>query len=78
MQDTEKGKVLQSIASVIQALPAEEEIQPVEVRIVKSIHKWALMCELPQAIVNPIISKLYQALQSSAQVRLLSLLLTIP
>ena len=32
-QDTEKGKVLQSIASVIQALPAEEEIPPVEVRL---------------------------------------------
>ncbi|KAI0686931.1 ARM repeat-containing protein [Cytidiella melzeri] len=47
--DTEKGKVLQSIASVIQALPAEEEIAPVE------------------AIVNPVVAKLYQALQSSAQ-----------
>lgn len=32
-QDTEKMKVLQSIASVIQALPPEEEIPPVEVRI---------------------------------------------
>ncbi|KAI0341153.1 ARM repeat-containing protein [Trametopsis cervina] len=47
--DTEKGKVLQSIASVIQALPAEEEISPVE------------------AIINPVVAKLYQALQSSAQ-----------
>lgn len=28
-QDTEKSKVLQSIASVIQALPPEEEIPPV-------------------------------------------------
>jgi hypothetical protein len=31
VQDTEKAKVLQSIASVIQALPPEEEIGPVEV-----------------------------------------------
>jgi hypothetical protein len=30
-QDTEKSKVLQSIASVIQALPPEEEITPIEV-----------------------------------------------
>lgn len=28
VQDTEKSKVLQSIASVIQALPPEEEIPP--------------------------------------------------
>lgn len=28
-QDTEKSKVLQSISSVIQALPPEEEIPPV-------------------------------------------------
>ena len=31
LQDTEKAKVLQSIASVIQALPPAEEIPPVEV-----------------------------------------------
>jgi len=31
VQDTEKAKVLQSISSVIQALPPEEEIAPVEV-----------------------------------------------
>ena len=30
-QDMEKGKVLQSIASVIQALPPAEEIPPIEV-----------------------------------------------
>src|SRR5438876_6594258 len=30
-QDTEKSKVLQSIASVIQAMPPEEEITPIEV-----------------------------------------------
>ncbi|KIP05962.1 hypothetical protein PHLGIDRAFT_36173 [Phlebiopsis gigantea 11061_1 CR5-6] len=44
--DIEKCKVLQSIASVIQALPPEEEIPPVE------------------AIVSPVIAKLYEALQS--------------
>lgn len=32
-KDTEKMKVLQSIASVIQALPPEEEIPPVEVSV---------------------------------------------
>jgi len=31
VQDTEKAKVLQSISSVIQALPPEEEIAPIEV-----------------------------------------------
>jgi hypothetical protein len=39
VQDTEKAKVLQSIASVIQALPPEEEISPVEVcGILRCIH----------------------------------------
>ncbi|KAF5376630.1 hypothetical protein D9615_007856 [Tricholomella constricta] len=46
--DSEKGKVVQSIASVIQALPAHEEIAPTE------------------AIVDPIVQKLAEALQSSA------------
>ncbi|THG94418.1 hypothetical protein EW026_g7050 [Hermanssonia centrifuga] len=49
INDTEKSKVLQSIASVIQALPPEEEIPPVE------------------AIVSPVVSKLYELLQSPAQ-----------
>ena len=31
VQDTEKAKVLQSISSVIQALPPDEEIPPIEV-----------------------------------------------
>lgn len=31
-QDTEKSKILQSIASVIQALPPQEGIAPMEVR----------------------------------------------
>ncbi|KAF9443602.1 ARM repeat-containing protein [Macrolepiota fuliginosa MF-IS2] len=46
--DSEKGKVLQSIASVVQALPPEQEIPPLE------------------AIVNPIVQKLAEALQSAA------------
>ncbi|KAI0290272.1 armadillo-type protein [Multifurca ochricompacta] len=49
VQDTEKAKVLQSISSVIQALPPEEEIPPVE------------------AIVQPVVAKLFHALQSSSQ-----------
>ncbi|KAI0350564.1 ARM repeat-containing protein [Trametes cingulata] len=47
--DTEKAKVLQSIASVIQALPPAEEIPPVE------------------AIVSPVVAKLFEALQSAGQ-----------
>ncbi|KAI0633121.1 ARM repeat-containing protein [Trametes polyzona] len=47
--DTEKAKVLQSIASVIQALPPVEEIPPIE------------------AIVSPVVAKLFEALQSAAQ-----------
>ncbi|KIY50663.1 ARM repeat-containing protein [Fistulina hepatica ATCC 64428] len=46
--DTEKPKVLQSIASVIQAVPLNEEIVPVE------------------AITDPIVQKLAEALQSSS------------
>jgi len=42
VQDTEKAKVLQSIASVIQALPPEEEIGPVEV--CGSLHCIHLCC----------------------------------
>ncbi|KAI0033743.1 armadillo-type protein [Vararia minispora EC-137] len=47
--ETEKAKVLQSIASVIQALPPNEEIAPVA------------------TIVSPIVSKLFEAIQSSTQ-----------
>ncbi|KAI0772392.1 ARM repeat-containing protein [Trametes elegans] len=47
--DTEKAKVLQSIASVIQALPPAEEIPPVE------------------AIVSPVVAKLFEVLQSAGQ-----------
>ncbi|KAH9912340.1 ARM repeat-containing protein [Epithele typhae] len=46
--DSEKAKVLQSIASVIQALPPAEEIPPVE------------------AIVGPVVAKLFDALQGAA------------
>lgn len=35
IQESERAKVLQSIASVIQALPPMDEIGPVEVRIFK-------------------------------------------
>ncbi|KAF8498083.1 ARM repeat-containing protein [Russula emetica] len=48
VQDTEKAKVLQSIASVIQALPPEEEIGPIE------------------AVAQPVVARLFQALQSSS------------
>ncbi|KZT19856.1 ARM repeat-containing protein [Neolentinus lepideus HHB14362 ss-1] len=47
--DTEKAKVLQSIASVIQALSPEEEIPLIE------------------TIASPVVSKLVEALQSSAR-----------
>ncbi|RPD63454.1 ARM repeat-containing protein [Lentinus tigrinus ALCF2SS1-6] len=47
--DTEKAKVLQSIASVIQALPPAEGIPAVE------------------AIVSPVVAKLFEALQSANQ-----------
>jgi hypothetical protein len=65
-------KVLQSIASVIQALPAEQEIPPVEV--IEPLFVFAsnpfntLFCFVLQAIVSPVVEKLVQALQSSAQV----------
>ncbi|KJA24831.1 hypothetical protein HYPSUDRAFT_65152 [Hypholoma sublateritium FD-334 SS-4] len=45
--DSEKSKVLQSIASVIQAMPPSEEIPAIE------------------AIVNPIVQKLYDGLQNA-------------
>ena len=39
VQDTEKSNVLQSIASVIQALPPEQEIPLIEAIVVPVIHK---------------------------------------
>ncbi|KAF8488666.1 hypothetical protein F5888DRAFT_1930531 [Russula emetica] len=50
VQDTEKAKVLQSIASVMQVSPPEKEIGPVE------------------AIAQPLVARLFQALQSSSLV----------
>ncbi|KAF9782538.1 armadillo-type protein [Thelephora terrestris] len=47
--DTERSKVLQSISSVIQALPPDDEIVPVEVG----------------TIVNPIVTRLFEALHMS-------------
>ncbi|KAG6828197.1 hypothetical protein H0H92_008816 [Tricholoma furcatifolium] len=49
-KDSEKSKVVQSIASVIQALPPHEEIDPIT------------------AIIDPIVRKLADALQSSSSV----------
>lgn len=40
-QDTEKSKVLQSIASVIQALPPEEEIPPIHAIVSPVVEKLA-------------------------------------
>lgn len=45
--NSERSKVIQSISSIIQALPPDEEIPPIE------------------AIVNPVVQKLGEALQSS-------------
>lgn len=66
-QDTEKSKVLQSIASVIQAIPPEEAILPVEV--------WHPCCVWAkantyrtQAIVTPVVAKLAEAITSAGQV----------
>ncbi|CCM04086.1 uncharacterized protein FIBRA_06245 [Fibroporia radiculosa] len=47
--ESEQSKVLQSIASVIQALPPADAIPPIE------------------AIVNPVVQKLYNALQTSQE-----------
>lgn len=44
--------MLQSISSVIEALPPEEQIPPID------------------AMLSPIVAKLFEALQSSTQVRL--------
>lgn len=69
-QDTEKSKVLQSIASVIQALPPGEGIPPIEVEF--SSQKADLHTYAPiflQAIVDPIVQKLAVALQPSSMVR---------
>jgi hypothetical protein len=71
VQDTEKAKVLQSISSVIQALSPEEEIGPVEVcDNLCCVHLFVAHGEHEnQAIVQPVVAKLFQALQSSSLVR---------
>jgi len=65
-------KVLQSIASVIQALPAEQQIPPVEVTEIPLLSSLQVFKHYPlQAIVTPVVEKLLQALRSSAQVGIL-------
>jgi hypothetical protein len=58
--------VLQSIASVIQAMPVEQEIPAVEVSptsptSVEANNRW-------QAIINPINENLYTALRTASNV----------
>ena len=59
---------MQSVASIIQALPAEEEIAPVEVG---HLSPKAIVGpkSVIQGIVQPIIQKLASALQSAISVR---------
>lgn len=67
LKDTEKSKVLQSIASVIQALPPMEAMPAVEVSMfVPRCIVWLDI--VVQALINPVVAKLFEALQSSAQV----------
>lgn len=49
-QDTEKSKVLQSIASVIQALPPEEEIPPIQAIVIPVIEKLAQALHGPSQV----------------------------
>ncbi|GJJ09063.1 hypothetical protein Clacol_003285 [Clathrus columnatus] len=58
--ETEKSKVLQSIASVIEAIPPSEAIQPVEVALLPVLHETIFI--ILQAIVNPIVFKLMEAI----------------
>ncbi|KZS87157.1 ARM repeat-containing protein [Sistotremastrum niveocremeum HHB9708] len=50
--DTEKAKVIESIASVVQALPVEEQIGPLE------------------AIVSPVVGRIWEALRDTSQLPL--------
>lgn len=61
--------MLQSIASVIQALPPEEEIPPVLVSTLAISSAVSVVDVLLKAIVNPIVQKLAEALQSASTVR---------
>ena len=58
--------MLQSIASVIQALPPLDAIPPIEVRL--AIPATSTLSNLFQAILNPVVAKLHAALKSSAEV----------
>ena len=59
--------MLQSIASVIQALPPAEEIPPVEVsNTTMALSKHSN--DTIQAIVSPVVAKLFEVLQSAGQV----------
>ncbi|KAF9529893.1 armadillo-type protein [Crepidotus variabilis] len=62
--DSEKSKVLQSIASVIQAMPAEQEIAAIEVCFLSTLSAFT-NSSLLQAIINPIIEKLYESLRTA-------------
>ncbi|KAG1850774.1 hypothetical protein C8R48DRAFT_778120 [Suillus tomentosus] len=70
--DTEKSKVLQSIASVIQALPPEEEIPPIQAIVIPVIEKLAQALHGPSQLVDEtcfiIISQL-QTLYESPEER---------
>lgn len=69
-QDSERTKVVQSISSVIQALPPEQEIQPIEVSNPCPLSLYLDRNVWGKAILNPVIAKLSTALNSTAsQVR---------
>ena len=68
LQDTERSKVLQSISSVIQALPPEDEIGPVEVCGSSLPTERATCVDVSKTIVNPIVTRLFEALQMSSRV----------
>ena len=54
VQDTERAKVLQSISSVIQALPPEEEISPIEVCVnLRCIHALSIIIMRFRRLCNP-------------------------
>lgn len=75
-QDTERSKVLQSISSVIQALPPEDEIGPVEVRGLFLPTNKGVRVDVSKTIVNPVVTRLFEALQMTSRVRSGDLLYT--
>ena len=66
VQDSEKTKVIQSISSVIQALPPQQEVEPIDVRhsLILKIYNLTTL----KAIVSPVVAKLAEALGSASQV----------